>query len=517
MEHPISLNHAHIILEAVRLSTGAEITLLQQLIATNPTVLKPDIILRVLLSFLPESTDPVSYVDLLRNLSRGSTIQVGEHVQIPKPEISDDEANQRVRKLRLQPLADPHCVDLDADPLTLFLFHRARQIDAETGSLPLVLNLIKPFVSHSEWILTWAVSTLLPLLRLQYEYYPHDGPMFSLDDFEALDGNHAIDSLLSEAKREKREAVKTNIGRDLRGLIGPWIYGENSRKRRKLNKARIQGDAVPSLENEAMNDDDVTHDISRGWNHVNKWLLDLALIDFPRVAEAVVDWDGPHDVDYGDWASRTRRVNEKPLQAMTFRYAQAALAAVYATSNCSSKTLEYSLHILQKVVNISDLKSLSDLTKGNTSENQGFTPDFFKSLSPSYLLHDTLLEPQNPFTIPTEVSVRLCHFLLFSIKLLQNLARQQNCKTLAELSLFGDGATQLAEVRKILNQPRDPENWRTVRVDLLKLWNWSYVNDDQMVQEQENLLGVFCKIERVDLEIEILKALLHTSCKRLSP
>ena len=214
MESLEELNAAQIVLEAVRLTQDAEIVTLRQLSARYGDVLSCDLILQILLTFLPESTDPTFYTDFLQDILTSSHLKTEGKVLFTEPDRSVKDGNHRVRKLGLLPIADTAYVyDHTVDSFTLFLLHQARKIDAETGSLKLVLHLIEPFTNHSEHLRTWAISTFLPLIRLEYEFYPQDGPNYSLEAFEALSGNSAISALLSKAAKKFRREAKPRVGK----------------------------------------------------------------------------------------------------------------------------------------------------------------------------------------------------------------------------------------------------------------------------------------------------------------
>lgn len=510
---------AHLILEAVQLTLDAAIAPLHELTTRHAGILTLELILRILLTFLPESTDPSLYTDFLHDVLKSPSKIVDETLSY-EPQISDNEAIRRVRKLHLLPLADPQYVYEDSvDPFTLFLLHQARRIDAETGSLPCLLRLIQPFLSHSEYLRTWAISTLLPLLRLDYEYYPYDGPTYSLEAFEALAGNNAIDSLLSEAAQKSNEETKSKLGRDLRGLVGPWMYGANTRKRRKLDPSRVKTSSAVQAQVDRGHDNDGMAQTSSGWAHVNEWLLELSLRDFPRAVEALSQWDGPRDVDYGQWDDDLQPVEEAELQNMTAQYAQAGLAVVYTANDCSASTLKGSLQILHRVAKLMDLHAPPPLTAQTPSENAEISIEFFDTLSRTHLLHNSLLRARNPFTTPTDLSIRLSYLLIESGCILENLGSSLSCKTLAEQSLFGSEADQTAELRKLLyhlqGKAKDQEKWNLALYQIRWLRDWN-CEKKAVEQESPSSAGVFCKVKKIDMENELLNALLHSGYYNLA-
>lgn len=517
MEALKSPKAAHVILEAVQLTTNAEIAALRHLVVRHADVLKLDLVLRIVLTFLPESTDPVLYVDFLHDILKSASSKSFAEDFSYEPDISDSSAKRQLRRLHLLPLADPQYVHEDSiDSFTLFLLHQAHKIDAETGSLPFVLRLIDPFIVHSEQLRTWAISTFLPLFRLKYEYYPYSRPENSLEGFETLSGNPAIDSLLSEAAKKSNE-TKSHLGRDLKGLVGPWIYGASTKKRRKMDSARPRASSVVQIHDKARHDTDGLAETSGGWAHVNEWLLELSLRDFPRAVEVLAQWDGPKDVDYGHWDDG-RPVDRAAVQAVTEQYARAGLAVVYTANDGSLNTLEGSHRILQRVAELMDLPLPPKLTLQTPMNYKDMPLEFLDGLSKAHLLHNSMLLPRNPFTTPTDFSIRLSYLLLESNRILESLGSPMNCKTLAELGLFGNEADQMAELRKLLHRlqakSRDREKWNTARNQILWLRKWSF-GKDSSERDIKTISGVFRRINSTHLEEELLKAFLNSSCKML--
>ena len=508
-----------IILAAVRLASNADIPALRQLLEW-PGALKLELTLRILLTFLPEGTEPGLYADLLRELANTPSNLGGQVTpsfpELPELDISEDEARVRVRRLRLTPLLNPNAqYDQETDPLTLFLLHQAHKIDSETGSLDLVCQLLEPFFNHSEILRTWMVSNLLPLLRLDYEYYPQSGTPNSLEDFEQLDGSTAIQSLLPKASQRNSERDTRDIGRDLRGLVGPWMYGETTRKRRKLSHGRRRQSlitGVPATEEISSADEE---QLSSGWSHVNDWLLDLGIRDFPRAVHAMTQWDGPSDVDYGDWAAGIQPFNKEESRMQTQRYSQAGLAALYATNDSSLETIIGSHRVLLQTARSVDLDEPPDLKRSDEPITSGISREYLESLSPAHLLHNALLRPQNPLTNPTASAVSLYNLVLASCYKLLNLGNIKTSRSVAELVLFGTEAAQVAELKKTLYtlkaEKMDEKLWAAIRRQMLWLQNWEYRSN-----EVEEPRGVFSKIAKTDLEAELLRAMLEGGCYSLA-
>ena len=509
----------HDILAVVRHASNADIPALRQLLEWSDT-LKLELTLRILLTFLPEGTEPELYVDFLRELSDAHSNAEG-HVtpsfpEHPEQDVSDDEARVRVRRLRLTPLLNPKArYDQETDSLTIYLLHQAHKIDAETGSLDLVCQLLEPFFNHSEVLRTWMMSNLLPLLRLDYEYYPQSGTSYSLEDFERLDGSVAIQSLLSKAAQRNDQRDIREIGRDLRGLVGPWMYGETTRKRRKLSHGKRRQSLITAVRATEDRLHAEEEQLSSDWSHVNNWLLDLGLRDFPRAVDAMTQWDGPCDVDYGDWGGGTQPVDEEELRIQTRRYAQAGLAAVYATNDSSLETIIGSHRVLLQTARLVELEEPPDLKRSDTPITSRISREYLDSLSPAHLLYNALLRSQNPLTSATVSAVSLFNLVLASCYKLLNLGNIKTSRSVADLALFGTEADQVAELKKTLYtlkaEKMDEKLWAAIRRQMLWLRNW----EDQ-ANGVEETRGVFSKVAKTDLEVELLRAILEGGCYSLA-
>ena len=509
----------HTILAAVRHASNADIPALRQLLGW-PDTLKLELALRILLTFLPEGTQPDLYAEFLRELTNAKS-NPGSLVIPSRPEhseldMSEEEAHVRVRRLRLLPLLNPKAqYDQETDSFTLFLLHQAHKIDSETGSLDLVCQLLGPFFNHSEVLRTWMISNLLPLLRLDYEYYPQSGASYSLEEFERLSGSIAIQSLLSKAAQQNDGTERREIERDLRGLVGPWMYGETTRKRRKLSGGRRRH----SLVSGACAADDKSsaeeEQLGNGWSPVNEWLVDLGFRHFPRAVDAMTRWDGPRDVDYGEWDPGTQPVGEEELQIQTRRYSQACLAAIYITNNSSPETITGSHRVLLQTARLVNLDEPPDLKSSDAPMASGISRMYLESLSPAHLLHNALLQSQNPLTSPTVSAISLINLVLTSCYKLSNLGNIKISRSVAELIFFGTEADQIVELRKTLYtlkaEKMDEKRWASIRRQILWLQNWEHQPNGG-----EAPRGVFSKIAKTELEVELLRAMLEGGCYNLA-
>ncbi|KAL8709176.1 MAG: hypothetical protein Q9220_006056 [cf. Caloplaca sp. 1 TL-2023] len=508
-------NAARVILEAVRFSSSAEVGLFHQLVAKER--LQLELVLRILLTYLPESTKPDLYRDLLLQLSSDALhepTQILSHPVQSVKELSDHEARHQVRQLHLLFIAEEQdrqagCTDI----FTLFLLHRARRIDVESGSIPLIQELLEPFVNRDPYLRTWMVSNILPLRRLDYDYYPHIEDAYTLAAFEKLEARPGIDNLLSRSVRSGNDQAGL-AARDLRGIVGPWMYGEKSRKRRKTHYDRRRSSlSRPSPTAQAASAQE--KDAHNGWSDVNDWVLDLALRDFGAAADTIEHWNGPGDVDYDNLITE-EEMSGKDSQGLSHRYAQAGLATIYTVTETSILALEKSYGILRKASCLSDLPEPPALEVHQESVVSDISAHYMDQLSKVHLLHNGLLRSDNALTFPKQEAISFATLVLQSCLVFQKLGHPRTSKAVVALTAFGKCHDHMEELHKTLQKipvrTRDNSAWAEVRQQVLWLRDWRHPSSGQEMQKQEGSLGVFGKVSRVDVEVEVLKALLRASC-----
>ena len=170
------LSPARVVLLAVHLATKSNINALTALAAQHSKVLHKELLLRILLTCLPETLPSNEYVSLVERIESGEPeIEEEELEEVDWSSVRDfteEEAAKKVRRLRLLRLAwkDAPEEALE-DPVTLFLIHRAHRVDEEAGLLTQLPDLVVPFLHHAPCIRTWVLSALtnttpgIPFLR----------------------------------------------------------------------------------------------------------------------------------------------------------------------------------------------------------------------------------------------------------------------------------------------------------------------------------------------------------------
>ncbi|KAJ5551374.1 hypothetical protein N7461_006072 [Penicillium sp. DV-2018c] len=501
------LSDAHAILLATHACAGGNVADLPVLQAQFPHCFPLERLLRIILTYLPESTEPSQYISVLQELVNSSSPRPDRPIDTDAVQnLTESVARKRVRKLELRPLLrrDEEDEVASADPLTQFLIHRAHLIDSETALQPLILKLIAPFSDHSPVIRTWLISSLLPLLRLNYEYYAHRDETISLEILESMDDQTAVNILLSLMSSEENNMDLIN---NLRGLVGPWLYGGNRSKRRRLNEAAqqssvsfIEGSEKPQASELA------------GWEHVNEWLLSRSLVDRTSVVSAFNNWDGPSNVDLGGYDNADKQLSEERRKSLQVRYGQSGLAVVYAHTDSSKAVLDGSYQVLTRVAKLLDLDDSSYLGSDFELPSVHYDATSISSTSRASLMQNSLLRPSNPLTKPSPSSISFLSALLLSLRILTDLGHLVPCRVAANLCLHSTEDTQLAELKSLVDstvkQAKSNRDWSVVRERLLWLRDWQTEHSDNAWGEPSPYHGLFWRIPRDVVETEILKMLL---------
>ncbi|KAI1949820.1 hypothetical protein LOZ07_003487 [Ophidiomyces ophidiicola] len=495
---------AHFLLLAVQLCTDGDISQLPDLLqrCRNPPSLEP--VLRIILTFLPESVEPSRYIPVL-NLLSNTTSNASEDLEIDTSAIADlseTEARKQVRRLRLLPLQYPgHPDELEAGPLTRFLIHRAYRIDNEFGVQTFLLDLLSPFCETSDLLRSWVISTILPLVRFNYEYHPDKDGIISLELLESLDCKSAVNTLLSSAESYENGG---KVDQDLRGLVGPWIYGHNQAKRRKLHKDDQASSETGQEEG---------HSYQKDWQEVNEWLLSTSLRDFDLAAETVVRWAGPEDICLGPYKDASVAIPEKLKHELASNYGQAAFAAIYSLSECKTKAFEGVCRILTRISSLLEIDGYSTLQIHRDELLPILPHSIPDNIRRQNFSHTSLLQSTNPVTYPTPKSMSFLDSILASIRTLNSFSYSISPRQAAELCLFVDEESQLSELREVIEalkrDSKPTQDWRSVREQLLWLRNWGSEQGPATDGDStESASGLFSRIPLSRFEEEILSSLL---------
>ena len=521
------LSPARCILLASSLTTHGYIAQLRCLTSTRPEVFNKEITLRILLSCLPECLDPSNYTDLIREIAldrEPCTKADYTNVDLSSVlKISEKDVRRQVRQLHLRPLDNPDesVESVPDDLLVQFLISWTRTIADTTAHLPSVPRLLIPFLDHSPYLRSWFISAVLPLLRFDFEYYPQDGPTTGLSTFESLEGLHALHVLLSRSVQASDEGAASadTVGRDLRGIVGPWTYGASRRKRRKLHShpsssGVLGAPSVPKDDSPSFrrNDTAPSNDIDQEWDYTFHWITSTAMGNFPLAVHALNGWDGPEDVDLDGYENGNHTRSHKSDADFTLlhlKYCQSAFASVYAAEDDSNEVIRGSHTILTRLAHLLDYQSpnrlTTDVTALPSAEHSFIAPS---QLPKDFLHQNMLMMPSNILTYPGTESFHFLHLMIHTAHLLSDLGYIVSIAKAARLRFWSDESEQLRVIQRmisgLIDRPKMPQaHWLQARQRLLWLWSWR--TDVQKEQQHGN--GIFCSITRTALEQEILRAL----------
>ena len=500
------LSDAQIILLAVDLCCASNVNGLQALVAQVPDVLSTELVLRILLTFLPASAEPSVYLPVLQLLTGNSPdVDATKHIDLSSVDkIKDADAAARVGNLRLARLnRDSRASHEPHDLVISFLFQRAYQIDGETRNLQTILQLVEPFIEGSPALKEWVISTLLPLVRSEYEYYIDNPLLIPLSAFETLDDRTAISTLLQNAREHERE---TQIGRDIRCLVGPWMYGHSHAKRRKLahDGRRIEV-SVSSSEADAQ--------VEKGWSEVNDWILTRSQEDFNLAATAFLQWDGPSDVDFGGYADHDEtKTQSGRLQSA---YIQSGLAIIYAAEANSQEIMNGSWRIFARAIYLNGSESNARFDSSDTKPRIEASFPNISALSRASLLHNALLHSSNDLTRPTNESLAFLHGILTSVKVLRSLGTPLTCRKAVEICLFAGEEVQKQELHNLLQaiatSNKQGLDWLDIKEQIFWLQCWGI----SQTIDVKHSRALFWRVDRTFLEMEFLDALLTASRKSI--
>ncbi|KLU88774.1 hypothetical protein MAPG_07758 [Magnaporthiopsis poae ATCC 64411] len=536
MESSPVVSPPKIVLLAVHLAATADIPGLTYLVGKHSQILRKELLLRILLTYLPETLRSADYVPFLVEVEArkpprdadddgdgddDDDKEPANRVEFDVPsieELPDDVAAKKVRKLRLLHLTWPEAPKEVAsdDHLSLFLLRRAYRIDEEAGLLVEIPGLFAPFLDHSAYLRTWLISVVLPLLRRNFEYYPQQPIEQTLAEFERLSDRSAVSLLLSQTGAHE-DGPYDVVGRDLRGMLGPWLYNDVrwSGNKRRGSAASSKAGASPSAETEGQGG------TCPGWDQMLEWLTSHASKPSWKVAvSAMEQWDGPEDADLGEYEGLAW-LQEEHQQYMERRYARAALAVAYLVPEASVEALNGVHTTVAKIMALLDKDPCTPL---NTAASllapmavlDGASAEILLAKNAAHLRTDPL-DNANPLTTPSSAATRLLHAVSLSAFIMTRAGAPCTVRRAAELCLLQNERDQKAEAVKLLhavasNGPKtDDKYWMRARNEIMWLRDWGAEENDETTALPGSGRGVFGQVKKEFIEVEILKALLNNN------
>lgn len=498
-------SRSNIILLAAKYATQADIPALHALISQYK--INRELLFRILLSYLPESLEASCYTSLLKYLV------FGQNPACPKSfvdatrleEICEEDYERLVKKLYLLPLTWPHTpCDIATDSFSTFLIHRCLRIDEGTGLIIEIPALLDPFIEQYPYLKKWMVSTILPLLRLTYEYYPDDVEYISIKKFEGLENKAAISYLLSKTGKDRSVDSSPYVGRDLRGLIGPWLCRDLSQKR--LTLYQPQSSFSESLSK--------VHSINRmynPWEETFLWIFGQTEASWKTAVDAIEGWDGPEDYDFGSYDVEYS-LKKDEMVFLKRRYIRTAMAIAYAITEESKFALAGIHRVLVRIMSLMGMDKIPSLESSCTDliPVKQLDSNIISQFSVIHL--KTLMNDENPVIEPTDTSIKFLHASLVSAALCDRLGCSINIKYAAILALQKDEYLQKILLNKLMvsfsYKSKDGDEFFTmVRKELLWLRSWGA---KQLSNERglESGIGILGQLSKEFIEIEFLKVLL---------
>lgn len=479
-----TLSEAQVILLAARLVSEAKLESLQSLISARRLTLHNAFICQLLLTLYPsdEATigDLIPFLKSLQDdFSKSSALDTAIDTTVVA-KLSEGAALEQTRGLQLRELRTDkfgHSQDITGD----FIISWVHRLESESGAIESVRPLVEAFATKQPKLQTWYTAYLIPVLRLQYEFYPSVPAVIGVQELENLTGLRGVRELLQYAEQEKEHA---QISRDLNDVVAPWIRGASSMKRRRLS-ANV----------------DESRSTLTSWTDVNEWLLSTSITNFPLASKAASEWDGPgQDV-------ATEKGNEQ--KALQQEYSQALIAIAYAAEDGGTDTISKIKNILQRAA------MFAHLTSPDFSQASPVSSSTIHDLgvSEADLMLNTLLKPENKLTVPSNTSLHFLSCVLRSVDVLNSYRVETTVNDVARICLFASEERQKQQLRRLLQQvPRLTAadiNWQLTRKNLLWLWSWQ--TESGQLEPQVESRAYLARVRRDFVEIEILKAMLAAS------
>ena len=482
------LDPGRVLLLAAQSTTEGNLQVLHRLVLQHPDTLSPETIYRLLLTFCPHD---ISSQDLLRLLQSTNDAKHHQNASDSLVEatavhhIDDREVRVRLRKLRLLELPKSPSAP-DTDLISRFLLARAYQTDSSGDDLiPLVQTLV-PFLEHSEPLRYWFISKLLPIVRLRYEYYPETNVELRIHDLDVLHGRRGVAKMLENGMAGQ----STYLGRDLRGVVGPWIHGQQLSKKRKREPQMNQAEGKESP----------------SWEDVNEWLLE-ASVEAPQAAETSIrDWNGPQDIDLGGFDNA---MPDSADDANQMRYHQAALATIYAFQGMAKKDVMRAQATVRRISEVFGIDT-KEVRRTRHSQSSGF----FDHVSRSSLLQNSLLNPDNELTIPSKESLEFLRDLLTSQSLVAEFRSPMSIKEATTVCLFASKEQQMLELKRMLQNiaavASAHTDWTAIRGQILWLRSWSNDVSAGLTRTEEKSKGALLwQLSPQMVDAEILRTMLE--------
>ncbi|KAG5930675.1 hypothetical protein E4U42_000015 [Claviceps africana] len=508
---PGAVSPAKVLLLAVHLATHADIDGIANLNQLDAATLHQEILLRILLTYLPEATRPALYVGLLKqlSLSNGHVQDTNPHAPdldwSPVVALTEAEATKKAKRLHLRSLkcSSIHS-SLQGDALSSFLALRTRSMDAETGMPLQLLDLLLPFVHRSSYLYTWTTTVVVPHVRKQQEIHSRSTSTTTLLRFETLPDAEASSYLLSLPDPSLQRQL--DVDGHFRAILAPWLY----------NPDRWEEEEAAAA---AADDDDATASsgvICQGWQEARGWLVSQAASSWPVALHVLEKWGGIDDVHFSHGLAM--ELPDRFRDHFRDTYAATTLACVYSIQDSSLECLSRLYDLVAKLrchlAHDQEYEPLEELLVRLPDLSMPNLSTLWEDRTAS-LARGNILAPNNPLTSPTDESTRLLLALILSAYIMTLHGHPLSVRRVGDVTFLRDARDQKAAFTQLLwtiekqASTRDDEYVIRARKRLLWLRGW---RDDAAAARGPGTFenGTFCAIERTAMDMDFLKLMLST-------
>lgn len=492
MDSPLSA--AKVILLAVNFAAYANIDSLGTLANRYSHLLQRQLLLRILLSYLPETTNPTEYISLLKHIGDGNGSNFAPLVQgeidcTSIEQLTDNTAEKKVKKLQLRQLYDANSdISGDDDDLVIFLKQRAYRIDSQAGLLSLIPSLVEPFIDKSPSFYLWVTTTVQPFVKRYSTYYADDHDRILLEDFERLSDGAALGLLLGKT------APAEHATRDLFNLVLPWIS----------SKERWTGLDCSIISQNGLE--------CSAWRHYLELMLTWNLGSWSTTTKLVQQWNRSRSLEVPRALSSS--LNEAQYAYLDNTWDQAVIACIYNISDTTTEAIHGAYSMCRTLLQSRDNPSPQELEL-YLSSSDTLAPADVGLLGDAKLisfLRSFLLDSKNPLTAPTAQSLSLLMNLIGSTYICNKFGLGVTIRRVADLVLLQDLREQKTILSRLIRglcaqALRDQDtNLLQARASFLWLRHWNVMPGSDV--SGPGLLGA---VSVAEIESEVLKALLEQS------
>ncbi|KAK9237800.1 Sec39 domain-containing protein [Lipomyces kononenkoae] len=418
----------------------------------------PSQALNILLKFVPETTEPSSYLPLVFDIAysrleetddcEGLTDLLPDWIRL----LDDDAAKQVGEELLSHGSAWVEFHEGDQQfTITSWMFARIYLIDSSIGVFDLIDAIVSAAISERlpDAVMQWRDGILRPL-QLFYVYYPTavDKTSYQLQEYTSLNTQVIVEHFL-------QYSTANTVNRDVTMIITPYLSYK--------------------------------HTISKGtekpWDSFYRWLVVTAATNFPIITELARQWNGPEDDP-----------------SALIDYVSAIIASCYQCPEARSEYFE-AMHILQKrgiyLVNMDDEVVVDD--DQPIEAQMAYDGDADSAFT----------FPECPLYQATHSNLYLLDQLITSAAMI-SVYVPTTLQSIARLRFFASHRAQVEFLVRVIRGNskefayRDDSNWRTLRSGLRWLKSKSYVLSKLSDADIENaFLGALLDFGRINLVREI--------------